>query len=103
MGLRKLGLVTDDYIVIADYLKTEKPHTFNNLFQMKGFQEPDAPGEKFLRHDVQFNPDTRMSAQFTPIATGIRLTLRRSELTPDGKTVIAGSDDKIIRAFQLKL
>lgn len=61
---RRLGLVTDDYIVIADYLKAKKPHTFDNLFQMTGFESLTARGKKFLRHDAQFNSDPRTSAQF---------------------------------------
>jgi hypothetical protein len=61
---RRLGIVTDDYIVIADYLKSEKPHTFDDLFQMKGFQGLAAAGEKFIRHEPQFNSDPRTSAQF---------------------------------------
>ncbi len=61
---RRLGLVTDDYIVVADYLKSEQPHTFDNLFQMKGFQGLEATDKKFLRHDAQWNPDPHRSAQF---------------------------------------
>lgn len=61
---RRVGIVTDDYIVIADYLKSESPHTFDDLFQMKGFQGLEAPGKKFLRHDAQFNSDPRSSGQF---------------------------------------
>jgi hypothetical protein len=61
---RRLGIVTDDYIVIADYLKAGKPHTFDNLFQMTGFESLEAPDKKFLRHDAQFNTDPRTSAQF---------------------------------------
>jgi hypothetical protein len=61
---RRLGIVTDDYVVIADYLKSEQPHTFDNLFQMKGFLGLDAPEKKFLRHDAQFNSDPHSSAQF---------------------------------------
>ncbi|HZI31944.1 MAG TPA: hypothetical protein VFF11_06365, partial [Candidatus Binatia bacterium] len=61
---RRLGIVADDYIVIADYLKAEKPHTFDDLFQMTGFESLEAPNKKFLRHDAQFNADPRTSAQF---------------------------------------
>ena len=61
---RRLGIVTDDYVVIADYLKSEQPHTFDNLFQMTGFLGLDAPGKKFLRHDAQLNSDPHSSAQF---------------------------------------
>lgn len=61
---RRLGIVTDDYIVVADYLKSDKPHTFDDLFQLKGFQGLEAVDKKFLRHDAQYNPDLRSSAQF---------------------------------------
>ena len=61
---RRLGIVTDDYIVIADYLKGEQPHTFDNLFQMKGFQEIQAADKKLIRHDAQFSADPHSSAQF---------------------------------------
>ncbi|HEU5396369.1 MAG TPA: hypothetical protein VFV81_04325, partial [Verrucomicrobiae bacterium] len=61
---RRVGIVADDYLVIADALKSEQPHTFDDLYQMKGFQSLDAPGKEFLRHDAQFNSDSRSSAQF---------------------------------------
>ena len=61
---RRVGIVTDDYIVVADYLKSGQPHTFDNLFQMKGFRGLDAADKKSLRHDAQFNPDPHTSAQF---------------------------------------
>jgi hypothetical protein len=61
---RRLGIVTDDYIVIADYQKSEKPHTFDNLFQMKGFKSLSAPGKSLLRQDAQYNPDPHSAAQF---------------------------------------
>ena len=61
---RRLGIVTDDYVVIADYLNSAEPHTFDDLFQMRGFQGLEAPGKQFLRHDAQYNSDPRSSAQF---------------------------------------
>lgn len=61
---RRLGIVTDDYIVVADYLKSEKPHVFDNLFQMKGFTALEAKGKKLVRHDAQFNADPHSAAQF---------------------------------------
>src|SRR5205823_5725027 len=48
----------------ADFLKGESPHTFENLFQMKGFKGLEAAQKKFLRHDSQWNPDPVRSAQF---------------------------------------
>ncbi|HCE45156.1 MAG TPA: hypothetical protein DET40_16570 [Lentisphaeria bacterium] len=59
---RRLMVVTDDYIVLADYLKAEKEHVFESLFQMKGFQGVE--GAKFARHTGQWNPDPVGSAQF---------------------------------------
>ena len=61
---RRLMVVTDDYVVLADYLKGEKPHTFESLFQMKGFEGLDAPEKKTLRHDAQWTSDPLSSAQF---------------------------------------
>ena len=61
---RRLMLVTDDYVVLADYLKAEKEHTFDWLFQMKGFQGLTASKKEFLRHDAQMSTDPLSSAQF---------------------------------------
>jgi hypothetical protein len=61
---RRLSIVTDDYVVIADYVKSEKPHTFDNLLQLKGFTALEAQNKKRIRHDAQFNADPHSSAQF---------------------------------------
>jgi len=61
---RRLMVVTDDYVVLADFLKGARPHTFESLFQLKGFQGLEAPEKKFLRHDAQWNPDPVGGAQF---------------------------------------
>jgi hypothetical protein len=61
---RRLMIVTDDYVVLADYLKAGEKHTFDNLLQLTGFQSLDAPGKQLLRHDAQWNPDPVSSAQF---------------------------------------
>jgi hypothetical protein len=61
---RRLMIVTDDYVVLADYLKANEKHTFDNLLQLTGFQGLDAPGKTLLRHDAQWNPDPVGSAQF---------------------------------------
>ncbi len=61
---RRALLVLDDYIVIADFVKGTNAHTFESLFQLKGFQDLEAPEKKFLRHDAQWNPDPLGSAQF---------------------------------------
>jgi hypothetical protein len=61
---RRLMLVMDDYIVLADFVRGTNAHTFESLFQLKGFQGLDAPEKKFLRHDAQWNPNPVGSAQF---------------------------------------
>lgn len=61
---RRLMVMMDDYVVIADYLKAEKQHTFDWLFQMKGFTDLNADEKTFLRRDSQMNPDPLGSAQF---------------------------------------
>jgi hypothetical protein len=61
---RRLMIVTDDYVVLADYAKAEREHTFDSLFQMTGFAGLDAPEKKLLRHTGQWNPDPLGSAQF---------------------------------------
>lgn len=61
---RRLLVVTDDYVVLADYVKGTRPHVFESLLQMKGFRGLEAPGKKFLRHDAQWNPDPVGGAQF---------------------------------------
>ncbi len=63
-GTRRLGIVTDDYVVIDDYLKSSSPHAFDNLLQLKGFKSLDADGKSLIRHDGQYNPDPRGAAQF---------------------------------------
>jgi hypothetical protein len=61
---RRLAIVTDDYVVLADYLKGEKEHTFESLLQMKGFQGLEAADKQLVRHDGQWSPDPLSSAQF---------------------------------------
>jgi len=61
---RRLMVVTDDYVVIADYLKGVHPHNYESLFQMKGFKGLDAPEKKLLRHDGQWESNPLGSAQF---------------------------------------
>ena len=61
---RRLAVVTDDYVVIADYLNSNQPHTFDNLFQMKDFEGLESASKIYDHHSPQFNPDPHSSAQF---------------------------------------
>ncbi|MDF7808808.1 hypothetical protein P4E94_15270 [Pontiellaceae bacterium B12219] len=61
---RRLLAVTDDYIVLADYLDSPEEHTFDCLFNIKGFQGLEAEeGAEPVRHTDQMNPDPVLSAQ----------------------------------------
>jgi hypothetical protein len=61
---RRMLIVTDDYIVLADYLHGAKKHTYESLLQLKGFKGLEADRMAFLRHDAQWNPDPVGSGQF---------------------------------------
>ncbi|HSV16081.1 MAG TPA: hypothetical protein VLI90_17605 [Tepidisphaeraceae bacterium] len=61
---RRLMIVTDDYVVLADDIAGDQPHTFESLLQLKGFLGIEAPQKQFLRHDAQWNADPVGSAQF---------------------------------------
>ncbi len=58
---RRLLAVTDDYIVLVDYLESPEEHTFDCLFNIKGFQGLE--GAEWVRHTDQMNPDPVLSAQ----------------------------------------
>ncbi len=61
---RRLIVVTDDYVLLADDLQAASEHTFDCLFQIKGYKGLEAADKKFLRHDGQMNTDPHSSAQF---------------------------------------
>jgi hypothetical protein len=61
---RRLMVVTDDYVVLADYLKGDAEHTFDNLYQIRGFRGLEAGGKKPPRHTGQMTTDPRCAAQF---------------------------------------
>ncbi|MDW7691180.1 hypothetical protein R9C00_19490 [Flammeovirgaceae bacterium SG7u.111] len=61
---RRVMVVLDDYIVLADYLNAEKEHQFDWMFQAKGFRDITADKKEYLRHTNQMNADPLGSAQF---------------------------------------
>ncbi|HHX01137.1 MAG TPA: hypothetical protein GX739_00555 [Firmicutes bacterium] len=57
--------VTDDYIVLFDYLKGEQEHQFDRLFQIKGFIGLESDGQvKYRQHTSQFNNNPLSDGQF---------------------------------------
>lgn len=60
---RRLMAVTDEYVLIADYLKSEKAtHQFDNLFQLRGAEA--GAGLKPSGHRPQWSNDPLSSGQF---------------------------------------
>jgi hypothetical protein len=61
---RRAMIVTDDYVVIADWIKGTNAHVFESLYHMKDFRGLEASEKKFLRHDAQWDTNPVGSAQF---------------------------------------
>ncbi|UXP32614.1 alginate lyase family protein [Reichenbachiella agarivorans] len=61
---RRLMVMMDDYVLLADYLKAEQEHTYDWLMQMKGFKELSADQKTLVRHDNQMSTDPLSAAQF---------------------------------------
>ncbi len=59
---RRLQLVADDYVLIADHLKSERPHTFDNLLHLRGAKA--VAGLKRSGHRPQFDSSPLSSGQF---------------------------------------
>ncbi|MGJ8654423.1 MAG: COG1470 family protein [Opitutaceae bacterium] len=61
---RRLMIVMDDYIMMADYLQGQEAHQFDWMFHSKGFKGVTADKVEHLRHTNQYNTDPLGSAQF---------------------------------------
>ena len=61
---RRLMIMMNDYVVLADYLQADEEHTYDWLFQMKGFKEMLADKSELFKHDNQMSSDPLGSAQF---------------------------------------
>lgn len=59
---RRLLLVTDDYVITADYLKAKTAHTFDNLLHLRG-AKPDA-ALKLTGRAEKFDTNPLSSGQF---------------------------------------
>ncbi|MEN8662513.1 MAG: hypothetical protein ABF330_08490 [Lentimonas sp.] len=60
---RRLLAVTDDYVVVADYLDAPEEHTFDHLYNIKGFKGIEADELKLTRTTESMNPDPVLAAQ----------------------------------------
>ncbi|WP_309009040.1 alginate lyase family protein [Pelagicoccus sp. SDUM812005] len=61
---RRLMVVTDDYVVLADYYDAEQEHTYDWLIHVKGFQGITGDSLEKVRHTGQMNTDPLSAAQF---------------------------------------
>ncbi len=71
---RRLMVVTDDYVLIADHDRGGQPHDFESLFQMKGFEGITAASVKKIGHDKQWDTDPLSAAQFVTDADRYAVT-----------------------------
>jgi hypothetical protein len=102
---RRAMIVTDDYVVLADWVKGTNAHSFESLFQLKGFQGLEAPEKKFLRHDAQWNTDPIGSAQFVTdcdwysVAAPAKSSfeMRWGEGADNAGTRTVGSEDGVLK------
>lgn len=64
MQKRVIG-VTDDYVVLFDYLKAEQEHQFDRLFQIKGYLGLESDGTVvYQKHSSQFTDNPLSDGQF---------------------------------------
>jgi len=69
---RRLTVVTDDYVLLADYLKGNNEHTFDNLIHLRGAKSTD--GLLFQTHKPQFDTNPLSSGQFITNVNQYRYT-----------------------------
>ncbi|QOS79396.1 hypothetical protein JNUCC31_32980 [Paenibacillus sp. JNUCC31] len=61
---RRLTVVTDDYVVLFDYVSGEMEHDYESLFHCKGLVSLEAEQMELITHTEQLDPDPLGSAQF---------------------------------------
>lgn len=61
---RRLMVVTQDFVVLADFLKGSQEHAFDNLIHIKGLKDFHAASQEFLKHTDQFSTDPFSAGQF---------------------------------------
>lgn len=61
---RRVMAVTDDYIVLFDYVEGEREHVYDSLMQIKGFLGISGKQVKKIRHTEQMDSNPISDAQF---------------------------------------
>lgn len=90
---RRLTVVTDDYVVCADYLEADTTHTYYNLLHLRG--AIPTGNATLLSHDAQFDTSPLSSGQFITCVdnynyrpgTVIKSVHRYAPIGDDGKNM----------------
>ena len=61
---KRIMVVTDDYIVLFDYLQGESEHIYDSLMQIKGFDGIEGGEIHYTHHAEQMNDNPLSDAQF---------------------------------------
>ncbi len=61
---KRIMVLTDDYVVLFDYLQGESEHVYDSLMQIKGFTGIDGESVQFSHHTEQMNDNPLSDAQF---------------------------------------
>ncbi len=94
---RRMTIVTDDYVILADYLEADSIHTFDNLLQLRGATLDD--NVVLTGHDAQFDTSPLSSGQFITSVdnykynpgTVIKSVHRFAAIGDDGKNIVNGN------------
>ncbi|RCX21564.1 hypothetical protein DFP94_102317 [Fontibacillus phaseoli] len=60
---RRLTVVTDDYVVLFDYVSGEREHEYDSLFHCKGLVSLEGEEKRLNKRTEQFDPDPLGGAQ----------------------------------------
>ncbi|WP_025684872.1 hypothetical protein [Paenibacillus maysiensis] len=61
---KRVMAVTDDYIVLFDFLKSEQEHQYDSLLQIKGFKGLEADYSEYIKHTSQYTENPLSDGQF---------------------------------------
>lgn len=61
---RRMVIVTDDYIVIADFIKAEETHEFDNWLHLSGYKGITGKNIEHIKHSAKLNDDAYGGGQF---------------------------------------
>ncbi|RAV05593.1 hypothetical protein [Paenibacillus sp. YN15] len=108
---RRLAAVTDDYVLVADYLQGEEQHTFDCLYHFQGFQGLEAQGKTLIRHTGRLSDDPYGAGQFisdchwyecqAPVAARFSHMYDRNTDDRDGRHMLHNEEGRMDTALHL--